>query len=335
MSTLNSIDFRDLARLWGQVNILKNYKYKELLEISNRLNYIQDITTVLDAILFHSRRLTNADAGTIYLKKNDELVFSFTQNETLMTSNLDNYHIYQNLKVPIDENSIAGYVCYNKSLLNISNVYKLSNTLSYHFNDKFDKKFSYQTKSILTSPILDLNNDSIGVIQLINAKNKKDKIVGFNKADEELIENFSNIISVHIERTHLKNEMILRMIKMAELRDPKETGPHVERVGAMSAELYEQWALKNGIDKKEIKKDKGYLHLSAKLHDVGKIAISDLLLKKPERFNDSEFKYTLLCEPSSEARCLMVLKELEKLDRAISMTDKQSQDRWEKGISLN
>jgi Lon protease-like protein len=52
-------------------------------------------------------------------------------------------------------------------------------------------------------------------------------------------------------------------------------------------------------------------------------------------FNDSEFKYTLLCEPSSEARCLMVLKELEKLDRAISMTDKQSQDRWEKGISLN
>ena len=52
-------------------------------------------------------------------------------------------------------------------------------------------------------------------------------------------------------------------------------------------------------------------------------------------FNDSEFKYMLLCEPSSEARCLMVLKELEKLDRTISMTDKQSQGRWEKGISLN
>ena len=52
-------------------------------------------------------------------------------------------------------------------------------------------------------------------------------------------------------------------------------------------------------------------------------------------FTDSEFKYTLLAEPSSEARCLMVLKELEKLDVAISMTDKQSQNRWEKGISLN
>jgi Lon protease-like protein len=52
-------------------------------------------------------------------------------------------------------------------------------------------------------------------------------------------------------------------------------------------------------------------------------------------FNDSEFRYTLLSEPSSEARCLMVLEELEKLDRAISMVDKQSQDRWDKGISLN
>jgi len=52
-------------------------------------------------------------------------------------------------------------------------------------------------------------------------------------------------------------------------------------------------------------------------------------------FNDSEFRYTLLSEPSSEARCLMVLKELERLDRAISMAGKQSQDRWDKGISLN
>jgi Lon protease-like protein len=52
-------------------------------------------------------------------------------------------------------------------------------------------------------------------------------------------------------------------------------------------------------------------------------------------FNDSKFRYALLSEPSSEARCLMVLKELEKLDRSISVASKQSQDRWDKGISLN
>ncbi|MBT4524022.1 MAG: LON peptidase substrate-binding domain-containing protein [Phycisphaerae bacterium] len=52
-------------------------------------------------------------------------------------------------------------------------------------------------------------------------------------------------------------------------------------------------------------------------------------------FNDSEFKYTLLAEPSSEARCLLVLKELQKLDTSISLINKQSQNRWKKGISLN
>jgi Lon protease-like protein len=52
-------------------------------------------------------------------------------------------------------------------------------------------------------------------------------------------------------------------------------------------------------------------------------------------FNDSEFKYTLLAEPSSEARCLLVLKELQKLDTSISRVNKQSQNRWKTGTSLN
>lgn len=52
-------------------------------------------------------------------------------------------------------------------------------------------------------------------------------------------------------------------------------------------------------------------------------------------FQDSEFRYKLLCEPSKETRCILVLKELEKLDIAISMADKQPKDRWENGTSLN
>ncbi len=82
--------------------------------------------------------------------------------------------------------------------------------------------------------------------------------------------------------------MILRMIKMAELRDPKETGAHVNRVGAYSAELYEHWAIKNGISEKEIKKVKGDYRMASMLHDVGKVGISDTILKKPGIFNDEE-----------------------------------------------
>ena len=125
-------------------------------------------------------------------------------------------------------------------------------------------------------------------MQLINSKNSEGKIIPFSKEDEMLISYFAGNASVHIERANLTRELILRMIKMAELRHPKETGPHVNRVGAYSAELYEHWATKNNISRPETKKMKGNMRLSAMLHDVGKIAISDLILKKPGRFDEEE-----------------------------------------------
>ncbi|MDP7005977.1 MAG: LON peptidase substrate-binding domain-containing protein [Phycisphaerales bacterium] len=52
-------------------------------------------------------------------------------------------------------------------------------------------------------------------------------------------------------------------------------------------------------------------------------------------FNDSELRYELLSEPSCIARTKRVMKELIQLDKTLSMTDNQSQDRWENGISWN
>lgn len=52
-------------------------------------------------------------------------------------------------------------------------------------------------------------------------------------------------------------------------------------------------------------------------------------------FDDSELRYELLAEPSCELRTLRLLSELKKLDRLLKMTDRQSQARWEKGVSWN
>ena len=52
-------------------------------------------------------------------------------------------------------------------------------------------------------------------------------------------------------------------------------------------------------------------------------------------FEDAELRYSLLAEPSSEARTLKVLAELNKLDRLIEMARKQSQDKWTDGLSWN
>jgi response regulator RpfG family c-di-GMP phosphodiesterase len=79
------------------------------------------------------------------------------------------------------------------------------------------------------------------------------------------------------------------MIQMAEMRDPKETGAHVNRVGGYAVELYERWARRRNISQKEIDRCRDVLRMAAMLHDVGKIAISDLILKKPGRLDESEF----------------------------------------------
>ena len=52
-------------------------------------------------------------------------------------------------------------------------------------------------------------------------------------------------------------------------------------------------------------------------------------------FEDAELRYALLAEPSCEVRTLRVLAELQRLDKLIEMTNRQSQDRWENGLSWN
>ena len=80
------------------------------------------------------------------------------------------------------------------------------------------------------------------------------------------------------------------MLRMAEMRDPKETGAHVNRVGAYSAEIYEAWARKKGISRKEFEKNRDVLRVASMLHDVGKVAISDMILKKPAKLDIDEFE---------------------------------------------
>jgi len=270
------------------MEINSELQFQSIMAFNDEISQVQDLDAVLDFLLTKARELTKADSGTLYLTQGDELVFSYTQNDTLFKSNLDNKNLYGAFKIPISDNSIAGYVANRKKLLNIPDAYTIDTKRPFSFNASFDKSSGYKTQSILTTPIVNPRDEVVGVLQLINAKDKEGKIKEFSKNDEMLITYFAGNASTHIERAELTREMIMRMIRMAELRDPKETGAHVNRVGAIASELYVHWALKNGIDTNTIKKRKGNIRLAAMLHDVGKIAISDVILKKPGRFDDDE-----------------------------------------------
>jgi len=83
--------------------------------------------------------------------------------------------------------------------------------------------------------------------------------------------------------------LLLRMMLMAQMRDPKETGPHVNRVAGYAVEIFDHWASHAYLPADERAKTRDILRMASMLHDVGKVAISDLILKKPARFTSEEF----------------------------------------------
>ena len=143
---------------------------------------------------------------------------------------------------------------------------------------------------MLTIPLISSKKDVLGILQIINAQDEKQQIRAFTSSDEKVMLHFAGMAAVALERAQMTRAMILRMIRMAEMRDPMETGAHVNRVAEFSLTIYEQWARRRGIDRKTIDKTRDELRMGAMLHDVGKVAISDEILKKPEQLSPHEFE---------------------------------------------
>lgn len=266
-------------------------KLNRLTQLGVELNQVNDLDILMERVLTEARRFVNADAGSIYIRDDDMLLFSYTQNDTLQKDLPKGKKlIYSTFSIPINEETIAGYVAATGRILNITDAYEIEPTEPYRFNQKFDKASGYRTQSILTIPLTTTNGDIVGILQIINARDEAGQTTYFTENDEMMMRHFASIAAVALERAMLTRSILLRMIRMAELRDPKETGAHVNRVAGYSVEIYEQWAMQNGLTQEEIDKTRDVLRMAAILHDVGKVAISDLILKKPDRLDNDEYE---------------------------------------------
>lgn len=260
-----------------------------ILKIIDELNTLKDVDTILDRILSESRRLSGADAGSIFLIPENELVFSYVQNDTLFNHESGRAALYQDLKVPMTHDSIVGHAALTRKPVALDDAYNMPTDVPFKFNTSFDIENGYKTTSILAIPLLTMEDRLLGVMQLINAKNEDQETIPFSEENQVIVSLFANNASVTIERGIMNRELILRMMSMAELRDPTETGAHVQRVGAYSAEIYERWAMNKGLNEKEIKRTRDLIRLASMLHDVGKVGIPDSILKKPGKLTDDEF----------------------------------------------
>jgi HD-GYP domain-containing protein (c-di-GMP phosphodiesterase class II) len=260
-----------------------------ILKTTEELNSLKDVDAILDKILYEARKIANADAGSIFLLEDESLKFSYVHNDTLFPDSEGQAELYSNFAVPVSKDSIVGYAALTGESIIIDDAYNIPADLPYSFNPSYDINSGYRTTSILTLPLKTFDARLVGVMQLINAKNENELSVPFSRASRLYIPLFANNAAVAIERGIMNRELILRMMKMAELRDPAETGAHVQRVGAYAAEIYHQWATKKKVAKEEIKRYRDLLRLAAMLHDVGKVGISDTILKKPGKLTDEEF----------------------------------------------
>ncbi len=253
----------------------------ELLRIVENISHIKDLDSLLETILTEARHFLNADAGTLYLVSENRLYFNYVQNDTLFKEETakDKY-INSSMSIEINKTSLAGYVASTGEPLLIDNVYDIKSSVTYRHNASVDTKTQYKTGSILVVPLITADDVILGVLQLINKLDGEGTTIPFSMQDRIYISQFAQNAAHAIEKAKLSRELAFRMVELAELRDPFETTLHARRVGAYAIELYQAWAQRHGVSSKEIKGIREILWSAAILHDVGKIAISDAILKK-------------------------------------------------------
>jgi response regulator RpfG family c-di-GMP phosphodiesterase len=261
---------------------------QKLFRTIESLFSIKDLDSLLESILTEARRFLVADAGTIYLAAHGFLYFNFVQNDTLFRGETKDKYIPSGASLPIDKASLAGYVAKTGEPILIDDVYHIQSEVSFTFNPAFDQKSNYRTRSILGVPLKTRDNEIVGVLQLINAKNEAGEVIAFSNDDMLFITQFAQHAADAIEKARMSREMVLRMVELAELRDPFETSRHAKRVGAISVELYEKWATARGVSAREIRKVRDVLRTAAILHDVGKVAVSDVVLTKKGQLSYDE-----------------------------------------------
>ncbi|HWV88869.1 MAG TPA: ATPase, T2SS/T4P/T4SS family, partial [Burkholderiales bacterium] len=140
---------------------------KQLQAVTNKIHATNNIDEIMLEVSADVCALFNADRLTIYSMGEDR--------QSIVSKVKTGLNSFKDLKLPIAEHSIAGYVALAKKTANIKDVYDENELRALNGNLRFlqevDKRTGYRTKQMLVAPILEAgSNELIGVIQIINNK---------------------------------------------------------------------------------------------------------------------------------------------------------------------
>ena len=265
-------------------------RLEELNEIGISLSRQKDTPRLLEAILVAAKKITNADGGTLYSVDLEEKLVRF---EILRTDSLGiamggttgieipfyPVRLY-NASGEANNAMVVAYSVLHDETVNIADAY-VAKGFDFSGTKSFDGKTGYRSRSFLTVPMKNHENDVIGVLQLINAKDRNGgEIVSFSKADQQLTESLASQAAVALTNRQLIDQLenlfesFIDLINGAIDDKSPYTGGHCRRVPALTMMLAEAVNdTKEGplAEFSMTDKDRYELKIAGLLHDCGKV----------------------------------------------------------------
>jgi len=265
-------------------------RLEELNEVGISLSKMKDTNRLLEAILVAAKKITNADGGTLYRVDADKKLVHF---EILRTDSLNiAMGGTTGVEVPFypvrlfdddgqpNNSMVVAYSVLRDETVNISDAYTAKG-FDFSGTKSFDGKTGYRSQSFLTVPMKNHEDEVIGVLQLINAKDRQTgATVAFSEADQRLAESLASQAAVALTNRQLINQLeglfesFIGLINAAIDDKSPYTGGHCQRVPMLTMMLAEAV---NETDEGPLssfrmtEKDRYELKIAGLLHDCGKV----------------------------------------------------------------
>ena len=266
------------------------HRLKELNEIGIALSQQRDLNSLLETILVAAKRITNADAGTLYLYEPEQHVlrFEILRNDTLKTAmggtsgvpiSFYPIRLYDETGKP-NHAMVVSHSALSGETVNIPDAY-MAQGFDFSGTKGFDAKTGYRSRSFLTVPMRNHEDEVIGVLQLINAQDRESgEIVKFSADDQQFLESLASQAAIALTNRRLivqleeLFEAFIQLINTAIDDKSPYTGGHCARVPALTMMLAEAV---NHTERGPLKgfvmtdQDRRELKIAGLLHDCGKI----------------------------------------------------------------
>ncbi len=273
-------------------------RLQRLIDIGIALSAEKDSNKLLEQILMGAKEITFADGGTLYTVDDDnKLHFAIIHTGSLDfhmggTSGtaipFDPIPLYDEAGIPNDKLVVANAVVRDHTI-NIPDAYAAQG-FDFTGTRAFDEKTGYRSKSFLTIPLKNHEDDIIGVLQLINAQDPETgEIIPFSSEAQLLTEALASQAAIAMTNKSLLDELralfesFIQLIATAIDDKSPYTGGHCRRVPEVTMMLAEA---ANRVGSGPLagfamsEKDRYELSIACWLHDCGKVTTPEYVVDK-------------------------------------------------------